>query len=233
MNQAIIFDTETTGVNEPVIVEAAWLLLDDPANCGICDKFLGRYNPGKPIELGALATHHILDQDVAGSPPASEFRLPEGAAYIIGHNIDFDWRAVGEPPVKRICTLALSRYLHPELDAHTQSAMLYHYANDRVLARENLRNAHSAAADVRNCARLLSCLLDELEARGEMPAPVASWEDVWSISERARIPTVMTFGKHKGQPIAEIPGDYKAWLLRQPDVDPYLAQALRAGGAGR
>ena len=38
----------------------------------------------------------------------------------------------------------------------------------------------------------------------------------------------MTFGKHKGTPISAIPGDYKAWLLRQPDVDPYLAQALRA-----
>ncbi|MNL80465.1 hypothetical protein D3C87_2073260 [compost metagenome] len=56
----------------------------------------------------------------------------------------------------------------------------------------------------------------------------ATWEYAWAISEQARIPRVMTFGKHKGVAIADIPGDYKAWLLRQPDVDPYLAQALRA-----
>jgi hypothetical protein len=51
-------------------------------------------------------------------------------------------------------------------------------------------------------------------------------EHLWEISERARIPTRMPFGKYKGTPIADIPNDYKRWLLEQPDVDPYLAQAL-------
>jgi exodeoxyribonuclease X len=37
----------------------------------------------------------------------------------------------------------------------------------------------------------------------------------------------MPFGKHKGEPISEMPVDYRQWLLRQPNVDPYLAQALR------
>ncbi|MFG8677603.1 putative quorum-sensing-regulated virulence factor [Pseudomonas aeruginosa] len=37
----------------------------------------------------------------------------------------------------------------------------------------------------------------------------------------------MPYGKHKGTPINQVPNDYKAWLLRQPDVDPYLVQALR------
>lgn len=228
---AIIFDTETTGVSEPVIVEAAWLLLNNPVDCAICDKFLGRYNPGKPIELGALATHHILDEELVSCPPANSFELPEGTEYLIGHNIDFDWRAIGEPPVKRICTLALSRYLHPELDDHAQSAMLYHYSADRALTRDRLRSAHSAQADVRNCHSLLTCLLDDLEERGDLNPACVDWETVWQVSERARVPTVMTFGKHKGERIADVPGDYKAWLLRQPDVDPYLAKALRAGRA--
>ncbi len=47
------------------------------------------------------------------------------------------------------------------------------------------------------------------------------------ISEDARMPTVMSFGKHKGELIKDIPRDYKRWLLNQPDVDPYLAIALR------
>ena len=230
---AIIFDTETTGVTEPVIVEAAWLSMTGPDECKIADEFLQRYNPGKPIELGAMATHHILDADVADCPPAAVFRLPEGTEYLIGHNIDFDWRVVGEPPIKRICTLALSRYLHPELDEHTQSAMLYHYSADRAYTRERLRNAHSALADVRNCHTLLADLLDELEMREEINPACVDWDAIWQISERARVPTVMAFGKHKGERIADIPGDYKAWLLRQPDVDPYLAKALRAGGARR
>ena len=38
----------------------------------------------------------------------------------------------------------------------------------------------------------------------------------------------MPFGKHKGVPISEVPKDYKQWLLRQSDVDPYLVKALEA-----
>jgi len=38
----------------------------------------------------------------------------------------------------------------------------------------------------------------------------------------------MPFGKHKGTPMADVPRDYKAWLLNQPDVDPYLRKALAA-----
>jgi exodeoxyribonuclease X len=44
----------------------------------------------------------------------------------------------------------------------------------------------------------------------------------------ARVPKVLAFGKYKGTPIAEVPSDYKSWLLRQDDVDPYLAKALRS-----
>jgi hypothetical protein len=32
-------------------------------------------------------------------------------------------------------------------------------------------------------------------------------------------PQVMTFGKHKGVAIADIPADYNRWLLGQADVD--------------
>ena len=53
-----------------------------------------------------------------------------------------------------------------------------------------------------------------------------TWEDIWQASELARIPTIMPFGKHKGTAIADIPADYKRWLLGQPDVDPYLRKAL-------
>ncbi len=38
----------------------------------------------------------------------------------------------------------------------------------------------------------------------------------------------MTFGKHKGVAIADIPRDYKAWLLNQDNIDAYLKKALEA-----
>lgn len=215
----VIFDTETTGTSNPQIIEAAWLRLDSPMTLNVTEQFEQRYRPSERITLGALAVHHIYDEELADCPPHTDFKLPADVRYIIGHNVDYDWKVAGQPDVKRICTLALSRCLYPEADSHSQSAMLY--LIDRPNARNLLKAAHSALADVQNCRSLLANLISLL-------GPVADWEALWQLSEQARIPKIMTFGKHKGMPIADVPADYKAWLLRQPDVDPYLQAALRA-----
>jgi exodeoxyribonuclease X len=216
MTKAIIFDTETTGKNDPKMIEAAWIKLDSLQPFSISQKFNQRYNPMKPIELGALATHHILDEELKDCPDCTEFSLPNATEYIIGHNVDYDWNIIGNPNIKRICSLALSRRLWPELDSHSQSAMLYFV--DRQNAREKLKNAHSALADVENCAFILEKIIAKLG--------VANIEELWTISEQARIPSHMTFGKHKGVAIADIPRDYKTWLLNQDNIDSYLRKAL-------
>lgn len=215
----IIFDTETTGTDEPQVIEAAWLRLDSPISLSVTEQFEQRYRPTQRITLGALAVHHIYDEELVDCPPHTSFQLPPDVQYIIGHNVDYDWKVIGEPDVKRICTLALSRSLYPDADSHSQSAMMYRI--DRLNARNLLRAAHSALADVQNCRSLLANLIG-------LVGPVADWEALWQLSEQARIPKIMTFGKHKGMLIADVPADYKAWLLRQPDVDPYLQTALKA-----
>lgn len=221
---AIIFDTETTGTNEPHIIEAAWVrvnLIESKSHV-VDDQFWQLYKPGKAIEIGAMATHHIMDEDLVSCPPYTDFRLPNDIQYLIGHNVDFDWMAAQasgpQPECKRIDTLALCRKLWPEADSHKQTAMLYLLDRDR--AREMCQNAHRAVDDVHICALLLSFIIRKLGG-------VSSWDELWEHSERARIPVVMPFGKHKGMLIREVPGDYKLWLLRQPDVDPYLVKALR------
>lgn len=214
--EAIIFDTETTGFHEPRIIEAAWL------ECSILpggliklgDDFCQRYNPGKPIACGAMAVHHIMDEDLVNEPSASLFRLPE-VTYLIGHSVDYDWEVAGKPEVRRICTLALARRVWPDAE-HSQSALMY--LLERARAREMVRNAHSALADVRMCSIILGHLVAALQ--------VQSLEDLWIKSEEARIPTHMPFGKHKGWAIKDLPSDYVRWLLRQPDVDPYVRAAL-------
>jgi exodeoxyribonuclease X len=214
--EAVIFDTETTGKNDPILIEAAWLSVENVDPLITSESFCGRYKPEKPIELGALAVHHILDEELVNCLPAESFKLPEGIEYIIGHSIDYDWAVVGSPNIKRICTLALSRKVWPNIDAYTQSALLYYL--DRENAKEILKNAHSAEADVRICAKILSEICKILN--------VKTIENLWHLSEEARIPSVMTFGKHKGLPISDVPNDYKRWLLSQDNIDPYLIQAL-------
>jgi exodeoxyribonuclease X len=215
--KALIFDTETTGINEPEIIEAAWLHIRGPLSPEILETFEQRFRPSKPIELGALATHHIMDEDLTGMLGSAAFSIPGDVTHLIGHNIDYDWKLAGSPNVRRICTLALSRYLFPTIDSHTQSSMLYHF--ERATARQNLIGAHSALADVHNCRRVLGFLVALLPR-------IQTWDDLWQISEIARVPSVMSFGKHKGELIRNVPNDYKQWLLRQADIDPYLRQAL-------
>lgn len=215
---AVILDTETTGVDDSELIESAWLPVDIGGNTIAPGGHVSRWRPSKRITLGAMATHHIMDEELADCPPCSEFRLPEGVEYLIGFNIDFDWKVIGSPPVKRIDICAMCRHLWPEADSHSQSAMLY--LLDRENARDSLSGAHSAGVDVINCRVILSHVLAKV-------GPFETFEQLWMKSEVMRIPKVMGFGKHKGKPIAQIPSDYKRWLLGQPDVDPYLQQALR------
>lgn len=220
----IIFDTETTGFDNAEIIEAAWIAVDHPTNLSFVGGYHERFKPSKRIELGALSTHHILEDELQECRPSSEFKLPNGLGYMIGHNVDFDWKVAGEPDVKRICTLALSRWLFPDIDAHNQTAMMYHLFEDHYWVRDAVKNAHSALHDVRNCREVLEQLVGEMVSRGHT---VATWDDLWQLSEKARIPTKMSFGKHKGMLIKDLPSDYRGWLLRQPDLDPYLLKALR------
>ena len=216
MSKTIIFDTEATGIKDPVLIEAAWVELESIKPFTVTNPFEQRYNPGKPITLGALATHHIMDEELVDCPPAASFTLPGDVDYLIGHNVDFDWEVIGKPDIKRICTLALARKLWPDLDSHNQSALLYQL--ERATARARLRNAHSALIDVGICATILDHICQQLG--------VKTIEDLYTESEKARTPTTMPFGKHKGMSLVDVPKDYKKWLLTQQDIDPFLRKAL-------
>lgn len=220
---AYIFDTETTGTAEPDIIEAAWLKLDNVNDLNIEEQFEQRYKPTHPNTLGALSVHHIYDEELENCPPCSSFVFPSDAQYMIGHNVDYDWEVCGKPKVKRICTLALSRYVLPYLDSHTQSSLMYYFF--RSHARDRLKKAHSALADVQNCKYILKKLIALL------PHPITTWEQLWEQSETARLPKVMPFGKHKGVALAELPSDYQDWLLRQDNMDPYIKLAIQKARA--
>lgn len=69
MANSLIFDTETTDKTNPIIIEAAWLELDSISPFAIGESYVQRYNPGELISLGALATHHILDEELVDCPP--------------------------------------------------------------------------------------------------------------------------------------------------------------------
>lgn len=230
---AYVIDTETTSTEpDREVIEAAWIYVPSIVDLvGHSDRiidgvFVQRYKPSRRIGLGAMAVHHIVPDDLAECPPSSECALPDNAEYVIGHNVDFDVEALGSPTVKRICTLAISRYVWPDVDAYSQTALLYHLLGATPETRDLLRNAHSAAVDVINNVVLLEKIL---EAKPE----ITTWSQLYAYSEQCRIPRVMPIGEKQGvkgltldEAVDYDPG-FCEWCLRQAFIDEYLKTGLR------
>ena len=220
---ALILDTETHDLNgypieiayAPCSFEQGVLVINQGE---VFDEY---FSCPEPIALGALATHHILETDIAEKPSFDTFKMPQDVQYLIGHNIDYDIKAVQkcQPDftVKGICTLALCRMVWPELP-HTLSAMYYHVMDDLELARKHLRHAHNAKADIYFTGVILKTLVEQLG--------IKDMNSLYIMSETARIPKYITFGKHKGTAIKDLDSGYVSWLLKQPDLDPYLRKAI-------
>ena len=225
----IILDTETHKLagNACEIAWAPFSLVDGVAKSDFKIGECHRFNPLEPISIGAMATHHILDADVANCPAHTEFTLPilnhQPVEYIIGHNVDYDMAVLARcgidiSPIKTICTLALAQSCWPQAEQHTLGALAYLLAEDQTKAREVLKHAHSAWHDIRITASVLRYLIDDLG--------VMTVEELYIASEKARIPTHMRGGKHAGVPLQDLPPSYASWLRKQPDLNPYLARAL-------
>lgn len=239
MSGVYFFDTETTSREpEREVIEAAWIRaretpdLAGPSDripallVGVDDRFCQRYRPARVSTLGSIAVHHILPHELVDCPPSATCKLPPDAEYIIGHNIDFDWEAIGKPNVKRIDTDAMARYVYPNLDSYSQSALLYHVLGTVANTRELLKNAHSALQDVENNVRLLDTILRDA------PKTIATWSELHRYSEECRIPRVMPIGDKQGLKGMSLDDAYRTdpgfvnWCLRQSWIDPYFAKGL-------
>lgn len=228
LDDAIILDTETTDKENGEVIELAWIsttnILDSNSVSYTKKK---RFKPAKPSTLGALATHNILDSELEGQPPSSTAldELPD-VRYWIGHNIDFDWQALGAPQgVFRICTLALARKWMPEADSHSLSALMYYIGGRTPHVRELVRSAHGALAD----CLMTRTLFDELVRRTGMETLVGLYAE----SEDARVPRKWTFGKFEGFPISSADRGYASWFIKncqdRPDYVYYMTALRRAG----
>ena len=221
MAQYLLADTETTGVSpSDGIVEVAWLLISDDFE--VLDEGHSLINPQRPIPAGASAVHGITNKDVEGAPTADEYfydvlgnKLADLDAVFTAHNAPFDIRYFGPylpDATPQMCTLRLARKLYPDVDNHKLGTLVYALGLDVDKSR-----FHSADGDMIILMSLLGKMTEDFGYT------------LWDLFEAANTPiqmTKMTFGKHKGTPLKDLPTSYVTWLLKLDNLDPDLRASL-------
>lgn len=216
-----VCDTETNGRDPGLeVIELAYMPVHEGNWLAAGPMSVERFCPKQGSTNGALAAHHILNIELMDSPPSEQAALPADALYVIAHNVDYDWGALGQKGYRRICTLAMARHHYEEEESRTLGAMIYKFF-PAVQARQMLKDAHSAGADATMCHLVLHKILEDKGLSFDTA------EQLWEHSEACRIPRLMPFGKYYKQPIKNLPYDYKTWCLKQKDMDPYVLKAIR------
>ena len=194
-----VADTETTGVmNHPIhghpqIIEFASIPLGNDLEAwrgheeiDILEaveeiSLLGtakRYKPSMKIHKEAVKVHGISMQSLLKEPRSEDIVFPE-MDYMLGHNIQYDYRCMGKPEgIKLICTLKLARAFDKQFGIgfqnKKQDTLLLHFYGEDI--RWLVTGHHAALSDCVKCLLLLVKLL-------EYVPNITTFEELYSVQE--------------------------------------------------
>lgn len=215
--RVIIGDVETSDLSSDAgVVEIAWAETD--TSLTILNTAYSLINPGRPISPAASGVHGLLDRHVECAPTLDEFvgsAFDDGEILFAAHNAKYDLAFFG-PRIKNLvgtlCTLKMARLIYPEAPDHKLQTLRYYLALEGG-------DSHSAAGDV----EVLVNLIKRMVADSNM-----NLIELWHLSQRPVMIDKISFGKHKGKNLRDLPRDYVRWLLTLPDLDDNLRFSLEA-----
>ena len=245
-----VIDLETTDSDVRVarIVEIAVLRI---APSGESEFRLRRVDPQAPLAPGAIATHGLTADDLAGMPPFARY-APSVARFLDGCDLaGFGVERFDVP----VLTAEFRRVGVPfDLDGRTviDALRIFHHYQPRDLsaavrryAGHEIHDAHSAAGDVLSSLEVLCGQFSrhpELPRDvGELGRVVVSWrrEPSW-LDDDGRLlwrdgSLCLNFGKHRGRAVADVVTDdpeYLRWLIAEASLSRVVQDALRAASEG-
>lgn len=228
-----VFDTETTGLFEPEVVQAAFIgysMQDKGITC-FKEKLFGT---SKPIEFGAMGTHGITNEDVKGRKKWSGNFLPIHTEYLVAHNAQFDTQFFKQEElvnVKVLCTLKLAKKLIPKHECGDyKNGTLYYYLGcyKNPVGKEYLGKTHTALSDCCMTLNILLAMLSKYNLTIDQAYAMINTVEQEVLPEDI---TMCPFPKYAGRHWAEViksDKDYCLWLLDGGKIkNPAMVELVR------
>ena len=169
-DEYVVFDIETTGLSVYTceITEIGAVLVRGGQ---VVEEFCTYVNPGMPIPPNIVELTGITDDMVKDAPSPAEavkdFLAFCGSRILIAHNAGFDISFIRSVCDKNklafnnpyLDTVALSRYINPELKRHRLDTLADYY-------KLGAFNHHRASDDARMLAEIFFCMVDKLKVEG-------------------------------------------------------------------
>ena len=213
----LFLDTETTGIENGRLIQLAYKKRGDAA------VFVENYKPPVPIEIEAMATHHITERMVAGKTSfvgsKDHEKLSEllKDSVLVAHNAAFDMGMLKKEGIEignYICTwkVAQTMYDYPQ---YKMQYLRYLWGIDDIPEA----HAHSAAGDVMVLEKVFDHMAEEY-AREHKLSEEETIKAFVEISSKPLLLRRATFGKYAGKTFEEIKTldpSYLRWMATLTD----------------
>ena len=216
-----VIDTETAGQRMPgdAVIEIGSVDYDVATRAAtnpmetLCDP------AGVAISDGARRVHKISDEELEGAPPfeAAVRRFATAAIYA-AHRTEFD-RSRLKFAGTWLCTWKLALRAFPEQRAHGLQTLMKRLDLAPELPAEmtGAPQPHRALYDAACAAALLAACQKRLEPRCDGPLDFLA--RAAKVSAEPGLLVSLRFGKHKFEPLREVPTDYLIWLTGEPEMN--------------
>jgi DNA polymerase III epsilon subunit-like protein len=206
----LVFDCETLDEAPPAgLIELGWTSVQRITDFNLHSRWeygklegdmLFGIPEGQEMTPFNRSIHHIDPALLKGIPPfdPTEFgQHLDDVDYVVAHSASFEQQWLTSIDLPWICTMKCAIHAWPDAK-HSNQALKYFLGMDD---HEGLYPPHRALPDARVTAHTLARLLDLY--------PV---EQLVEWTQQPKRVDRLPFGKHKGQLIAEAPGDYLEWV---------------------
>lgn len=170
--------------------------------------------PEHKIEIEAMATHHLRDQDVAKASSLTKVLLTASSLFAAddveitsyaAHNAKFDSGFLPGLAAKWICTFRCAQHVWPDAPSYSNQVLRYWLPGVDAEVRKHSSSKlppHRALPDAYVTSRILDRLLRE-----------KTEEELIELTEKPIIQKLCRFGKYYGCLWERIPRDFLIWLL--------------------